>query len=92
MNKKTIITALLSVVAIVGQAQKKVVWENPSAFMGASNSIHPLPLDWRASHPRPIYHHCHLARHQHLGFHRDVPYHSSSRWKFLLPSFTVAKT
>ena len=92
MNKKTIITALLSVVAIVGQAQKKVVWENPSAFMGASNSIHPLPLDWRASHPRSIYHHCHFASHQHLGLHRDVPYHSSSRWKFLLPSLTVAKT
>ena len=39
MNKKTIITILFALVAVAGQAQKKVVWENPSAFMGASNSM-----------------------------------------------------
>ena len=37
--KQIIIAALLSFMAIAGQAQKKeVVWEKPSAFMGAYNS------------------------------------------------------
>ena len=37
--KQIIIAALLALVAIAGQAQKKeVVWEKPSAFMGAYNS------------------------------------------------------
>jgi len=39
MNKKTIITILFALVAVAGQAQNHVVWENPSAFMGASNSM-----------------------------------------------------
>ena len=39
MNKKTIITILFALVAVAGQAQNQVVWENPSAFMGASNSM-----------------------------------------------------
>ena len=30
MNKKTIITALLALVAITGQAKKTIVWDNPS--------------------------------------------------------------
>ena len=30
MNKKTIITALLALVAMAGQAKKTIVWENPS--------------------------------------------------------------
>ncbi|MBQ4483563.1 MAG: TlpA family protein disulfide reductase [Prevotella sp.] len=38
MNKKIIITALLVLVAIAGQAQESIVWEKPSAFMGAYNS------------------------------------------------------
>ena len=37
--KQIIIAALLALVAIAGQAQKKeVVWDEPSAFMGAYNS------------------------------------------------------
>ena len=37
--KQIIIAALLALVAIAGQAQKKeVVWEKPSAFMGTYNS------------------------------------------------------
>ena len=32
MNKKTIITILLALVTVAGQAQKLVVWENPSAL------------------------------------------------------------
>ena len=37
--KQIIITVLLALVAIAGQAQKKeVVWEKPSAFMGTYNS------------------------------------------------------
>ena len=35
--KKTIITALLVLIALAVQAQKPVVWEKPSAFMGRSN-------------------------------------------------------
>jgi thiol-disulfide isomerase/thioredoxin len=35
---KTILTALLALVTLAGQAQKQVVWEKPSAFMGAYNS------------------------------------------------------
>lgn len=35
--KSTIITALLALIAIVGQA-KDIVWEQPSAFMGDYNS------------------------------------------------------
>ena len=30
MNKKTIINALLLLVALTGQAKKTIVWENPS--------------------------------------------------------------
>ena len=37
MNKKTIITALFALVAMTAGAQKSVVWENPSAFMGSYN-------------------------------------------------------
>ena len=36
--KKAIITAMFALVALAGHAQKQVTWENPSAFMGASNS------------------------------------------------------
>ena len=36
--KSTIITALLVLVALTATAKKQVVWENPSAFMGAYNS------------------------------------------------------
>ena len=37
--KRTIITSFFALMAIVGTyAQKTIVWENPSAFMGASNS------------------------------------------------------
>ena len=36
--KKTIITTLLVLVAMTMTAQKEVVWEKPSAFMGAYNS------------------------------------------------------
>jgi len=38
MNKQTIITILLALVAMAGQAQKQVVWEKPSAFMGTYSS------------------------------------------------------
>ena len=38
MNKKTITTILLALVAMAGQAQKEVVWENPSAFIPASSA------------------------------------------------------
>ena len=38
MKKQTILTILLVLVALVGQAQNQVVWEKPSAFMGASNA------------------------------------------------------
>ena len=36
MNKKTIITILLALVALAGQAKKTIVWENPS---GAYSTI-----------------------------------------------------
>ena len=36
--KSIIITNLLALVSIVGQAQTQVVWEQPSAFMGEYNS------------------------------------------------------
>ena len=37
--KKTIITALLALICMTGHAKaKEVVWENPSAFMGAYNA------------------------------------------------------
>ena len=36
--KSTIITILLALIAIAGQAQTQVVWEQPSAFMGDYNS------------------------------------------------------
>ena len=36
--KSTIITTLLALIAIAGQAQTQVVWEQPSAFMGDYNS------------------------------------------------------
>jgi thiol-disulfide isomerase/thioredoxin len=35
--KKAIITTLLVLIALAGQAQKTIVWEKPSAFMGRSN-------------------------------------------------------
>ena len=38
MNKKTIITMMLALVTVAGQAQKEVVWENPSAFIPASSA------------------------------------------------------
>ena len=38
MNPKTILTILFALVAVAGQAQKQVVWEKPSAFMGVSNA------------------------------------------------------
>ena len=38
MNKQTIITALLALIALVGQAQEQVVWEKPSAFIGESSA------------------------------------------------------
>ena len=37
MKLKTIITLLLALVSMTGQA-KDIVWENPSAFMGDYNS------------------------------------------------------
>ena len=36
--KKTIITMLFALVAMMAMAQKSVVWENPSAFMRSYNS------------------------------------------------------
>ena len=36
--KQIIITALLALVAMTGKAQRMVVWEKPSAFMGRSNA------------------------------------------------------
>ena len=36
--KQIIITALLALISITGQAQKKVVWDKPSAFMGRFNT------------------------------------------------------
>ena len=38
MNKKSIITILLALVAVAGQAKKTIVWEKPAAFMGTYNS------------------------------------------------------
>ena len=38
MKLKTTITALLALVAMTAGAQKPVVWENPSAFMGEYNT------------------------------------------------------
>ena len=38
MKRQTILTILLALVAMAGQAQNQVVWEKPSAFMGASNA------------------------------------------------------
>ena len=35
--KSIILTALLTLISMTGWAQKQVVWENPSAFMGRSN-------------------------------------------------------
>ena len=35
MNKKTIITALLALIAMAGQAKKTIVWENPSVAYSA---------------------------------------------------------
>lgn len=35
---KTIITATLAIISMAAQAQKQVVWEKPSAFMGEYNS------------------------------------------------------
>ena len=38
MNRQTILIIFLALVAMAGQAQNQVVWEKPSAFMGASNA------------------------------------------------------
>ena len=38
MNKKTIITALLALVAMTATAQKEIVWQNPIAFIGESSA------------------------------------------------------
>ena len=38
MNKKTFITLLYVLIAMAIQAQKPIVWEKPSAFMGQYNS------------------------------------------------------
>lgn len=38
MNKKTFITLLYVLIAMAIQAQKQIVWEKPSAFMGQYNS------------------------------------------------------
>lgn len=38
MKKKTIITALLALVGMTAMAQKEIVWQNPSAFMGESSA------------------------------------------------------
>lgn len=38
MNKKTIITMMLTLVAMAGWAQKEIVWQNPSAFTGVSSA------------------------------------------------------
>ena len=35
MNKKSIITTLLALVAMTGQAKKTIVWENPSVAYSA---------------------------------------------------------
>jgi len=35
MNKKTIITILLALVTMTGQAKKTIVWENPSVAYSA---------------------------------------------------------
>ena len=36
--KKTILTALFCIIALIGHAQKQVVWDKPAAFMGISNT------------------------------------------------------
>ena len=36
--KKHIITALLALVTMAGQAQKEIVWQKPSAFTGVSSA------------------------------------------------------
>ena len=38
MKNKTIITALLALVAMTATAQKEIVWQNPSAFIGESSA------------------------------------------------------
>ena len=38
MNKQTLFTILLSLATMTGLAQKLVVWENPSAFIGESSA------------------------------------------------------
>ena len=40
MNKKTIITALLALIAMAGQAKKTIVWENPSVAYSAIPNDH----------------------------------------------------
>ena len=37
MIKRTIIAALLAIVCMTAMAQKTVVWNNPSAFMGENS-------------------------------------------------------
>lgn len=36
--KKTILTALFCIIALIGHAQKQVVWDKPAAFVGISNT------------------------------------------------------
>ncbi len=36
--KKTILTTLFCIIALIGHAQKQVVWDKPAAFMGISNT------------------------------------------------------
>lgn len=36
--KKTILTALFCIIALIGHAQKQVVWDKPAALMGISNT------------------------------------------------------
>ena len=38
MKMRKILTMLFALVSVVGQAQKQVVWEKPTAFMGNSNA------------------------------------------------------
>ena len=38
MNKQTIISALLALVAMTATAQKEIVWQNPTAFIGESSA------------------------------------------------------
>ena len=43
MNKKTIITILLALAAMAGQAKKTIVWENPSVAYSVIHSVFSNP-------------------------------------------------